>query len=72
MPSLLIQLDQETYRRLNRLAPAVTRTRAQFIREAIRKAILEAEEQRTRAAYIAVPDSESEADSWANPEEYKT
>ena len=70
MQSLLIQVDDPTFRALNRVA--AKRTRAEFIRAAIRRAIREAEEARTRVAYLRQPDSESEADDWANAEEWKT
>jgi predicted transcriptional regulator len=71
MKSLLVQIDEPTYRALNRLAPAAKRQRAEFVRTAIRKAIREAEEARTRAGYLRNPDSESEADDWANAEAWK-
>ena len=71
MKSILIQLDDQTYRLLDRVAPAAKRQRAQFIRQALQKAILETEEARTRAAYVAQPDSEAEADDWSNAEEYR-
>jgi predicted transcriptional regulator len=68
MPSLLIRLDEPTYKSLNRLA--AKRQRAEFIRNAITRAIREEEEARTRRAYALQPDSESEADDWSNCEEY--
>jgi metal-responsive CopG/Arc/MetJ family transcriptional regulator len=55
MKSLLVQLDEPTYRALNRIAPAAKRQRAEFVRSAIRKAIRETEEQRTRRAYLEKP-----------------
>jgi metal-responsive CopG/Arc/MetJ family transcriptional regulator len=72
MKSLLVQLDEPTYRALNRVAPAARRQRAEFVRSAIRKAIRETEEQRTRRAYLAHPDSEAEADDWSSAEEWKS
>lgn len=33
---------------------------------------LEIEEQRTRKAYLAIPDSESEADDWSGAEAYQS
>ena len=54
-----------TYRPLDRVAPAGKRERA-----ALQKAILETEEARTRAAYLAQPDSEAEADDWSNAKKY--
>lgn len=72
MKSVLIELDDPTYAALNHIAPAAKRLRAQFIREAIRKAIREAEYERIRQAYLAQPDSEAEADDWSTAEEYKS
>ncbi len=71
MKSLLVQLDEPTYRALNRIAPAAKRLRAEFVRSAIRKAIRETEEERTRRAYLEQPDSEAEADDWSSAEEWK-
>jgi metal-responsive CopG/Arc/MetJ family transcriptional regulator len=71
MKSLLVQLDEPTYRALNRIAPAAKRQRAEFVRFAIRRAIRETEEQRTRRAYLAQPDSEAEAADWSTAEEWK-
>ncbi|HXP85083.1 MAG TPA: hypothetical protein VN841_10200 [Bryobacteraceae bacterium] len=72
MKSLLVQLDEPTYRALNRIAPARLRKRAEFVRVAIRDAIRQAEEERTRHAYLAHPDSAADADDWANAGEWKT
>jgi predicted transcriptional regulator len=69
MPSLLVRLDEATYRALNSVAQK--RRRAEFVRGAIVRAIRETEEARTRRAYELQPDSESEADDWSNCEEYK-
>lgn len=71
MKSLLVQLDEPTYRALNRIAPAAKRQRAEFVRSAIRKAIRETEEQKTQRAYIEQPDSEAEADDWSSAEKWK-
>ena len=71
MKSILVQLDDATYRALNQVAPAAKRRQSEFIREAIRKAVREAEYAAIRAAYAARPDSESEADDWSSAEEYK-
>jgi metal-responsive CopG/Arc/MetJ family transcriptional regulator len=71
MKSLLVQLDESTYRALNRVAPSAKRKRAEFVRTAIRKAIRETEEEHTRLAYLERPDSESEADDWSSAEEWK-
>lgn len=71
MEPLLIQIDAATLRALNRVAPTARRKRAEFVRAAIRKAILEAEEERTRLAYLEHPDTETAADDWRNAEEWK-
>jgi metal-responsive CopG/Arc/MetJ family transcriptional regulator len=70
MQSLLVQLDDPTYRALNRVA--AKRKRAEFVRAAIRKAIRETEEARTRLAYLQKPDSKNDADDWSNAEEWKS
>jgi metal-responsive CopG/Arc/MetJ family transcriptional regulator len=70
MKSLLVQLDEPAYRALDRVVPAAKRKRAEFIRAAIRKAIIEAEEPRTRRAYREQPDLGSEADDWLNAEKW--
>ena len=71
MKSLLIQLDEPTLRALDRVAPAAQRKRAEFIRAAIRKAIYQAEEERTRLAYLKQPDTDTAADDWRRAEEGK-
>jgi metal-responsive CopG/Arc/MetJ family transcriptional regulator len=72
MKSVLIQLDDATYRALNRVAPAAKRQRAEFVRSALRKAIRETEEERTRLGYLRQPDSETEADDWSSAENWKS
>jgi metal-responsive CopG/Arc/MetJ family transcriptional regulator len=69
MKSVLIQLPDQTYHALNRVAPR--RKRADFIRAAIRKALYEAEEERMRLAYLKLPDTETAADDWRDAEEWK-
>ena len=71
MKSLLIQLDDDIYNLLNRVAPPAKRRRARFVREAVLRAVMESEEARTRAAYEAQPDSEADADDWSNTEEFQ-
>jgi hypothetical protein len=50
---------------------ASKRQRAEFIRRALLRAIVEAEEQRTQRAYARKPDSEDEADNWADAETFE-
>ena len=71
MKSLLVQLDDPTFKALNRVAPAAKRLRAEFVRSAIRNAIRETEEKRTRQAYLVQPDAEAEAADWADADEWK-
>jgi predicted transcriptional regulator len=69
MPSVLIRLDDSTYRALNSVAEK--RRRAEFIRRAIVRAIREEEEVRTRRAYELEPDTDFIPDDWSNCEEWK-
>lgn len=57
MKSLLVEVDEEMVRRLERVAPARSRRRSDFIRRAILKALWEVEEQATAEAYARCPDS---------------
>ena len=71
MRSILIQVDDNTAKLLDRVAPPAKRQRAQFIRRALIRALMEAEEHRTRSAYMRHPDAESEADDWSSAEDYR-
>lgn len=55
---VLIELDAETLRRLEAVAPGKSRKRSAFIRAAVQKALWELEEENTRRAYLASPDAE--------------
>jgi predicted transcriptional regulator len=57
MKSLLVEVDDELAVRLERVAPARSRRRSEFIRAAILKALWEAEERATAEAYARHPDS---------------
>jgi predicted transcriptional regulator len=57
MKSLLIEVDDELAGRLERVAPARSRRRSEFVRAAILKALWEAEERATAEAYARQPDS---------------
>jgi predicted transcriptional regulator len=72
MRSILIQLDESTYKALDEIAPAAKRQRAEFVRRAVREAIRREEYARMREAYRKQPDSASDADNWANAEEFET
>jgi predicted transcriptional regulator len=57
MKSLLVEVDDELAGRLERVAPARSRRRSEFVRAAFLKALWEAEEQATAEAYARHPDS---------------
>jgi hypothetical protein len=67
---ILVLLDDDAAR-LEAIAPARSRRRSEFIRLAIRKALWDAEEQATAAAYRRQPDSAAEvyldARVWERP-----
>lgn len=71
MPSILIQLDDATFRALNHVAPAAKRRRTEFIRQAVKEAIRTQEFARMKEAYLKQPDSVADADDWSNCEEFK-
>jgi hypothetical protein len=69
---ILVDLDPETHRRLERVAPAKSRRRSAFIRAAIQKSLWELEEEATRRAYLEDRDLEPasfDAATW-EPLEY--
>jgi metal-responsive CopG/Arc/MetJ family transcriptional regulator len=70
MKPLLIQLDQRTLTALNRVAAPGQRKRSEFVRQAIRKAIREAEYRGMREAYRKQPDS-ANVDDWSTAEDYE-
>lgn len=61
MKAILLEVDDGTYARLEEVAPARSRKRSEFLRAAIRRALWDIEEARTREAYLRAPDVESEA-----------
>lgn len=62
---ILVELDADTADRLERAAPARSRRRSEFIRDAIRRALWELEERETRAAYLQEPDTKDAR--WPEP-----
>lgn len=58
MDKILIELDAETARELNRIAPPKQRKRAEFIRLAIRRALDLAQDRQTAERYAEQPISE--------------
>ena len=70
MKSVLIEIDNDTAARLDDVAPARSRRRSEFIRNAIRRALWELEEQATAEAYRRQPDAPEpylSADVWEPP-----
>lgn len=65
MKQLLVEVDEETFKKLEQIAPARSRRRSAFIRAALHKAICEEQERATAEAYRKVPDSAD--DVWFNP-----
>ena len=51
MDSTLIQADESLMRSLSKLSPTAKRQRAEFIRQAVRKAIRKREYEQIREAY---------------------
>ncbi len=65
MKTLIVELDDETAAKLEQVAPGRARRRSEFIRNAVRKALWEIEEQSTAQAYRRQPDSAD--DAYLNP-----
>jgi predicted transcriptional regulator len=61
MKTLIVALDEEVAAKLERVAPGRSRQRSEFIRNALRKALWEIEEQATAEAYREQPDSGEDA-----------
>ncbi len=61
MKQILIELEDETLSRLERVAPARSRRRSEFIRSAVNRALWELEEQATAQAYRRLPDTATDA-----------
>ncbi|MCC6899432.1 MAG: hypothetical protein IT377_10685 [Polyangiaceae bacterium] len=56
---ILIELDDELLRRLEKVAPGKSRRRSAFVRDAIQQALWALEEERTRRAHLEAPDAEA-------------
>ena len=57
MKQLLIEIDEDLAKQLERVAPSRSRRRSEFIRNAIRQALWSLEERATAQAYARQPDS---------------
>jgi len=65
MKQLLVEVEDDTFRKLEQIAPARSRRRSAFIRTAIQKAIGEEQERATADAYRQMPDGAD--DTWFDP-----
>jgi predicted transcriptional regulator len=61
MKQLLIEVDDALAAELEKVAPARSRRRSEFIRCAMRQALWDLEEQKMAEAYKQLPDSEVDA-----------
>jgi predicted transcriptional regulator len=61
MKSMLVELDDDLAAALERVAPARSRGRSEFVRAALRKALWELQEKATAEAYRRQPDSARDA-----------
>ena len=62
MQQVIVELDDRTIARLNRVAPPSARKRSEFIREAIRRALNERLEQDMERAYRKQPQEGADID----------
>ncbi len=62
MQQVIVELDDRTMVRLNRVAPPSARKRSEFIREAIRRALNERLEQDMERAYRLQPQLSEDVD----------
>ena len=69
MKTLIVELDDEVAEKLERVAPGKARRRSEFVRNAVRKALWEIEEQATAEAYRRQPDSAK--DAYLGPEAWE-
>ena len=68
--TLIVEFDDDVVEKLERVAPGRARQRSEFIRNAVRKALWEIEEQATAEAYRRQPDSQ--ADAYLNADVWET
>ena len=71
MSQVRIHFDEATLKAIDRIAPAVKRKRADFIRQAVKDAIFRQEIERMREAYRLQPDSVERSETWELSEEWK-
>ena len=61
MKQILVEIDDDLVERLEKVAPPRSRRRSEFVRNAIRQAIWDLEEQATAEAYRRQADSECDS-----------
>ena len=71
MRSILVRLDDETFARLSRIARSQRRHPAEFIRRAIKAALLQHELDRIRDSYLRDPQLFADGGDWDEPLEWK-
>jgi len=67
MKQVLVEFDERTLAELEKVAPARSRRRSEFIRGAVQRALWALEEEKTAEAYARLPDDEPaffEPDVW--------
>jgi predicted transcriptional regulator len=69
--SILIQLDDATFKALNQVAPAAKRRRTEFIRQAVKEAIRRHDYARICEAYRKQPDPAADGDDRSSYEEFE-
>jgi uncharacterized protein YdaT len=70
MPQILIT-SEATLKAIDRIAPAATGKREDFIRRAVKDEIFRVDTERMREAYRLQPHSAEGADKWKLAEEWK-
>jgi len=66
---LILEVDEATARELDTVAPSRARKRSDFLRQALRRALDVAQEQRMKEAYARQPD---DAEAFFDPEAWET
>lgn len=61
MKQLLVEIDEQTFERLEKISPGRSRRRSAFVRAALLRAIEEHLERATEEAYRRIPDTSDDA-----------
>ena len=65
MHPVVVELNDNTYKALKRVTPSPKRSR-EFVRQAVKDAVLRQEFAKMREAYLKQPDSDADGDDWSN------